>query len=30
MARNNKDFIIAEALVLEKSDDLNIQTKFFP
>jgi len=30
MAGNKKDFIIAEELVLEEFDDLNIQTKFFP
>ena len=29
MARNNKDFAIAEEMVLEESDDLNTKTKFF-
>jgi len=30
MARSNKDFIIAEEMVLEEFDDLTTETKFFP
>jgi hypothetical protein len=30
MARNNRDFIVAEEMALEEFDDLNTESKIFP